>query len=127
MLQHVCNCCDFIQSYATDSKFCAYSVFISAANLNLGFSGKRTLKNLGSRVDKKIEDYGATLLEHHKAFLDEAAVVTEVTALQILDDVGVISAKVGVISADVGRITSQLDGMTTQLKWVSSHVSDAGT
>ena len=22
MLQHVCNCCDFIQSYATDSKFC---------------------------------------------------------------------------------------------------------
>jgi hypothetical protein len=100
----------------------------------LGFSGKRTLKNLGSRVDKKIEDYGATLLEHHKAFLDEAAVVTEVTALQILDDVGVISATVGVISAkvavisaDVGRITSQLEGMATQLKWVSSHVSDAGT
>ena len=22
MLQHVCNCCDFIQSYAKDSRFC---------------------------------------------------------------------------------------------------------
>src|SRR6266702_4688153 len=22
MLQHVCNCCDFIQSYAKDSQFC---------------------------------------------------------------------------------------------------------
>jgi hypothetical protein len=84
------------------------------------------LRNVGSQVDKKIEDYRTTLLEHHKAFLDEASVVTEITALQILDDVGVISAKVGVISADVGRISSQLDGMATQLKWVSSYVSDAG-
>ena len=77
------------------------------------------MKNIGSQVDKKIEDYRTTLLEHHKAFLDEAAVVTEITALQILDEAGVISAKVGVISADVGR-------MSSQLKWVSSHVSDAG-
>lgn len=98
------------------------------------------LKNIGSQVDKKIEDYRTTLLEHHKAFLDEAAVVTEITALQILDEAGVISAKVGVISAkvgvisakvgifsaDVGRMSSQLDGVATQLKWVSSHVSDAG-
>ena len=95
--------------------------------LNLGFSGERTLKNIGNQVDKKIEDYGATLLEHHKAFLDEAAVVTEITALQILDDAGVISAKVGIISADIGRISSQLDGMAAQLEWVSIHVSDVGT
>ena len=92
------------------------------------------LKNTGSRVDKKIEDFRTTLLELSKAFLDEATITTEITALQILDDVGIISANVriisadvGVISANVGRISSQLGGMATQLKWVSSQVSDAGT
>jgi hypothetical protein len=97
-------------------------------------SGKRILKHAtGSQVDGKIEGIRTTLLELHKAFVDEAGVVTEVTALQILDDVGVISANVeiisanvGIISADVRKISHQLDEMTTQLKWVSSHVSDAG-
>ncbi|KAH9013922.1 hypothetical protein EDB84DRAFT_871474 [Lactarius hengduanensis] len=103
MLQHVCNCCDLIQSYAKDSQF-----------------WKRILKNTGSQVDKEIEDFCATLLEHRRAFLDEATITTEITALQILDDVGIISAS-------VGRISSQLDGMATRLKWVSSQVSDAGT
>ncbi|KAH9033691.1 hypothetical protein EDB83DRAFT_1828164 [Lactarius deliciosus] len=92
MLQHVCNCCDFIRSYAEDSQL-----------------WKRILKNTGSQVDKKIEDFRATLLEHRKAFLDEASITTEITALQILDDVGIISA-------DVGRVSSQLDGMATHLK-----------
>ncbi|KAH9019046.1 hypothetical protein EDB84DRAFT_629161 [Lactarius hengduanensis] len=71
---------------------------------------KRILKNTGGQVDKKIEDFRSTLLALHKAFLDEAAITTEITALQILDDVGIISA--------------QLDGMATQLKWVSNQVSD---
>ena len=84
------------------------------------FSGKRILKNTGSPVDKKIEDFRTTLLELRKAFLDEATITTEITALQILDDVGIISA-------DVGRISSHLDRMAAQLKWVSSQVSDAGT
>ena len=78
------------------------------------------MKNTGGQVDKKIEDFRTTLLELHKSFLDEAAVTTEITALQILDDVGIISA-------NVGRVSIQLDGMATQLKWVSSQVSDAGT
>ena len=81
---------------------------------------------IGSQVDGKIEGFRTTVLELHKAFVDEAAVVTEVTALQILDDVGVISANVGIISADVRKISYQLDGMAAQLKWVSTHVSDAG-
>ena len=29
MLQHVCNCCDFIQSYAKDTKFCTRSLPVS--------------------------------------------------------------------------------------------------
>jgi hypothetical protein len=77
------------------------------------FSGKRILKNTGGQVDKKLEDFRTTLLELHKYFLDEAAITTEITALQILDDVGIISI--------------QLDGMATQLKRVSSQVSDLGT
>ncbi len=84
------------------------------------FSGKRMLKSTGSQFDKQIEDFRTTLLELRKAFLDEATITAEITALQILDDVGIISA-------NVGRISSRLDGMATQLKWVSSQVSDAGT
>ena len=90
------------------------------------FSGKRVLKNTGSQVDSKLEDFRTTLLELHKSFLDEAAITTEITALQILDDVGIISANVGIISANVGGILSHLDGMATQLEWVSSQASDAG-
>ncbi|KAH9055461.1 hypothetical protein EDB87DRAFT_1316370 [Lactarius vividus] len=122
MLQHVCNCCDFIQSYAQNSHF-----------------WKRMLKNSGTGVNKKIDDFRTTLLELHNAFLDEATITTEITALQILDDVGIISATVGIISADmgtisadvgsiaanVGRISSRFDGMATQLEWVSSQVLDA--
>ena len=71
------------------------------------------MKNTGSQVDKNIEDFRTTLLGLHRSFLDEAAITTEITALQILDDVGIIS--------------TQLDGMAIQLKWVSSQVSDVGT
>jgi hypothetical protein len=91
------------------------------------FSGKRILKNTGCQVDKKLEDFRTTLLELHKSFLDEAAITTEITALQILDDVGIISANVGIILANVGKVSIQLDGMASQLKWVSSQVSDVGT
>ncbi|KAI9433078.1 hypothetical protein BJY52DRAFT_1422825, partial [Lactarius psammicola] len=104
-----------------DSQFLADAV----ADVNMWVSGKRILKNTGSQADKQIEDFRTTLLELHAAFLDEATITTEITALQILDDVGIISADVGIMSTNVGRISSQLDMMTTQLKWVSSQVSDA--
>ncbi len=76
-------------------------------------SGKRILKNIGGQVNTKIEDFRTALLELRKAFLDQASIATEITAFQILDDVGIISAKV--------------DWISTQLQWVSSQVSDAGT
>src|SRR6266702_568529 len=78
--------------------------------------GKRVLKNIGGQVNKQIEDFRIALLELRKAFLDEATITTEITALQILDDMGIISA-------NIGGISSQLDGMATRLKWVSSQVS----
>jgi hypothetical protein len=74
------------------------------------------LKNTGSQADKKIEDLRTALLGLRKAFLDEATITAEITALQILDGVGIMSA----------NVSSHLDGMATQLKWVSSQVSDAG-
>ena len=92
---------------------CNVHPFQCRRKLNLRFSGKRTLKNLGGQVDKKIEDFRTALLKLHKAFVDEAAVITEITTFQILDDMGMIS--------------SQLDGMAIQLKWVSNHVLDSGT
>ncbi len=76
--------------------------------------------NLGSQVDQQVGDFRTTLIDLRKAFLYRAATTTEITALQILDDVGIISA-------NVGRISSQPDGVATPLKWVSSHAPDAGT
>ena len=127
MLQHICNCCDFIQSYAKDSQLCTYSSLISVADVNMRFLGKRILKGTSSQVDKTIEDFRTTLLDFHKAFLDEATITTEITAIQILDDVGIISANIGGISSQLDGMAGQLDGVATRLKWVSNQVSDAGT
>ena len=75
--------------------------------------GKRTLKNIGGGATEEVKDLSAALVEHRRAFLDQGIITTEITAFQILDDVGIISAKV--------------DWISTRLEWVSSQVSDAGT
>ena len=113
MLRDVCSCSDFIQSYADDSQFCMLSSSSLLAGVNVWFLGKRTLKNIGRGVAKDIEDLSAALVDHRRAFFNQATITTEITAFQILDGVGILSAKV--------------DGISTQLKWVSSQVSDAGT
>jgi len=113
ILRDVCTCSDFIQSYAKDSQFCMLSSSSLLDAVNVWFSGKRTLKNMGGGVAKDIQDLSAALVEHRRAFLDQAAITTEITVFQILDGVGILSVKV--------------DGISTQLKWMSSQVSDAGT
>ena len=70
------------------------------------------LKNVGSGVEDKIQELSTTLDEHRRAFFDHAVITTEITAFQILND--------------VGSIIDKVDGISTQLKWVSSQVSDAG-
>jgi hypothetical protein len=79
MLKHVCNCGDFIQSYAKDTQF-----------------WKRIFKNIGGERDMKIEDYRTTLFHLQDLFLNHATVTTEITALQILDDVGGLSTRLGI-------------------------------
>jgi hypothetical protein len=105
MLQDVCSCCDFIQSYTKDSEFCTFSLSASLAFINILSSGKRTLKSVGGGPEEKIKGLSDVLVKRQKAFLDQAALSTEITAFQILDDVANIS---------------------TQLQHLSSQVSDAG-
>ena len=114
MLQDVCGCCDFIQSYTKDSRFCtSFSPTpTSSTNSNIQSVVIRMLKNVGSGVEDKIQELSATLGEHRRAFFDHAVITTEITAFQILND--------------VGSIIDKVDGISTQLKWVSSQVSDAG-
>jgi len=85
MLRDVCSCSDFIQSYTKDSLF-----FV------------RTLKNLGSGVEGKFQELSSALQEHRRAFLDQAVITTEITAFQILND--------------VGNVVDKIDGISTQLK-----------
>ena len=112
MLQDVCTCSDFIQSYTKDSLFCMLFSHTSFADLNMRSSVTRMLKNISSGVVGKFEELSTPLEEHWRPFFDHAAITTEITAFQILNDVGSISAKV--------------DGMSTQLQWVLSQVLDAG-
>ena len=99
MLQDVGSCCDFIQSYARNSQLCTSSSSASLAFVNMPFSGKRTLKNIGGGQEKKIKELSDVLLNRGKAFLDQATICTQITAFQILDDVAKISTQL----SDVGR------------------------
>ena len=105
MLQDVCSCCDFIQSYTKDSEFCTSSSSASFSFANMLFSGMRTLKYMSGGPEKKINELSDVLIKRRKAFLDQATISTEITAFQILDDVIKVS---------------------TQLQYLSSQVSDAG-
>src|SRR6266403_3019486 len=66
MLQDVCSCCDFIQSYTKDSEFCMSFSFASSAFVNTFFSGKRTLKNMDGGQDKEIKKLSDVLVERER-------------------------------------------------------------
>src|SRR6266403_4860313 len=108
MLQDVCSCCDFIQSYTRDSQFCTSSSCASLAFVNVVFSGKRTLKNIAGGPEKKIKDLSDVLMKRREDFLNQAAISTEITAFQILDDLGRLSSRI----SDVGRWFFMLSGFT---------------
>ena len=71
------------------------------------FSVIRTVKNIvDGGPDEEVKKLSGVLANRRKAFLDQAAISTEITAFQILDDV----AK-----------------MSTQLQSLSNQLSHAGT
>jgi hypothetical protein len=113
MLREVCSCSDFIQSYTKDSRFCTSSSPTSLANSNVKFSVMRMLKNVGGRVEDKFQELSTALDRHRRAFFDHAVITTEITAFQILNN--------------VGHFSDRLGGISTQLNSVSSQVIDAGT
>ena len=92
---------------------CLHLLIGPLANSNVQPLAVRMLKNLGSGVEGKFQELSSVLLEHRRAFLDQAVITTEITAFQILND--------------VGNVVDKIDGISTQLKWVSSQFSDAGT
>ncbi len=107
MLQDVCSCCDFIQSYASDSEFCTLPSPASLAFVNVVFSGKRTLKNIGGGPEKKIKDLSDALIRRRRDFLDRAIISTEITVFQILDDL----RKIPTLVSDAGRWSLMVPGL----------------
>jgi hypothetical protein len=99
MLQDVCSCCDFIQSYTKDSEFCTSSSSTSFAFVNTFLSGKRTLKNMDGGQDKEIKKLSDVLVERRAAFLGQTTISTQITAFQILDNV----EKISTLLLNVGR------------------------
>ena len=57
------------------------------------FLGKRTLGNIGGGPDKQIKKLSDVLVKRRTAFLDQAAISTQITVLEILDDVEKISTQ----------------------------------
>jgi hypothetical protein len=69
------------------------------AFVNTLFSGKRTLKNISGGPEEKIKELSDVLVKRRKAFLDQAAISTEITVFQILDKLEKISTQ----ASDTGR------------------------
>ncbi len=99
MLQDVCTCCDFIQSYAKHSQFCTSSSSSSLAIVNMLLSGKRAFNNMDGGQDKEIKKLSDVLVERRAAFLDQTTISTQITAFQILDNV----EKISTLLSNVGR------------------------
>ena len=69
------------------------------------FSVLRTVKNIvGGGPDEQVKKLSDVLANRRKAFMDQAAITTEVTVFHILDD--------------VAKMSTQLEGLSNQLSHV---------
>ena len=87
-----------------------YVVLSSSASLifvNVVFSGKRTLKNIGGGPEKDIDDLSDALIRRRRDFLDRAIISTEITVFQILDDL----RKIPTLVSDAGRWSLMVPGL----------------
>ena len=93
--------------------YVAFCFCVLLAIINILFEGKRLLKNVKKigEVDKQITALCNTLVELQKAFLDLVTITTEVTVVQILDDVGTLSANINLISDHLDAVTTQLSDL----------------
>jgi hypothetical protein len=83
------------------------------AIISVLFAGKRLLENIKKtgEVDKQITALCNTFVELQKAFLDLVTITTEITVVQILDDVGTLSANINLISDHLDAVTTQLSDL----------------
>jgi hypothetical protein len=100
----------------------------------LSLTGQRIMKSFIGQGDAQIKDYRTSLFRLRDLFLNHATVTTEMTALQILDDMEGFSTKLDDISAqitvlqildDMGGLSTRFDGISTQITAVSDQVLDA--
>jgi hypothetical protein len=113
MLKDVGTCCDFIRSYAQD-QFCTSFPSSSSALVNMLFSGKRTIKNMGDGPDGKVKELSDVLVKGRMAFLDRATISTQITVFQILSGVTNISTQLQDLlnrAADAGRLSLMDSGL----------------
>ena len=75
------------------------------------FAGDRLLKNITGEVDKQIAALCNTFVELRMAFLDHVTVTTEITVVQILDNVGTLLANINLISGHLDAVTTQLSDL----------------
>lgn len=73
------------------------------------------MKNVGGQGDKQISDLCSTFTDLRRSFLELAGLTTEISVFQILDDVGVVSAKISGISTRLHKMTTQLSGQISDL------------
>ena len=104
LLQDVCTCCDFIQSYAKDAQFCTSSSSSLLTIVIILLSGKRTFSNISGGQDKKIKDLSDVLTKRRTDFFNQAIISVEITVFQILDDVAKISSQLEYLSIQVSEI-----------------------
>jgi hypothetical protein len=100
MLQCVSGCADYIEYYAKDVAVGMFSWPLSLRITKmLFFLATRTMKNIASRVDGKVEEYSTTLARLRQEFLAHATVTIEAAVLQTQGDVRNINTQLTEMSS----------------------------
>ena len=78
------------------------------------------MKSFIGQGDAKIENYRTSLFRLRDLFLNHATVTTEITALQILDDMGGLSTKLDGISTQITAVSDQVLDTSAYPRWFKS-------
>jgi hypothetical protein len=86
IMQQTTECGYFIRDYSKNKDFCMFAhlyLKLITSHDNLFSPGKRTMKNLISVVDNKVEQFLAKFSELKLALQERAVVETEITVFKI--------------------------------------------
>ncbi|KAI0261971.1 hypothetical protein BC834DRAFT_1043716 [Gloeopeniophorella convolvens] len=91
MLRHVCDCGDFIQTYAADTAF-----------------RERLFANIGRGVEEQVKNYQETLLDLRDAFLRHVSVTTGTAVYKVKGGIDNISRKLEGIACQFEDIQKEI-------------------